>query len=464
MASSTQNSKFTLTHGKHLYYGMGHCGLADANDAQEHKPRRMENSRAHHQKANTLDYKDYTVGWICALPKELTAAQAMLDKEHGKLAALEGDSNAYMFGSIGPHNVVIACLPISVYGIAPAASVATNMRRTFPNLRLRLLVGIGGGVPQPEPINLRLGDVVVGVEIKQYDLGKRISKSQFVVKDMAEHAHRDLSTHLALLQARHGSLGGSKMPRILGAMIQNLPAHARPCGCTDPLRRPEYMDRSEVLHSASCTIASARKRQPPENDDAPNIHYGIIASGNQVIKDNLTRDEIATSLKAICFDMEAAGLLGQFPCLVIRGISDYADSNKNDLWQGFAAAAAAAYAKELLLEIPGLERSDAIAGHATNGASGTPPVRGVVLGNAYQGHERLGMRLFSACYADFFFGSNIFVDPASVVDVMKSFGLDSSFEGRCRYAREHGISGNPGSGSWNMKIRRHVLQRYGRLG
>ena len=40
--------------------------------------------------------------------------------------------------------------------------------------------------------------------------------------------------------------------------------------------------------------------------------------------------------------------MDNFPCLVIRGICDYADSHKNKQWQGYAAATAAAYAKELL--------------------------------------------------------------------------------------------------------------------
>ncbi|KAL3444390.1 hypothetical protein BJX65DRAFT_310973 [Aspergillus insuetus] len=47
--------------------------------------------------------------------------------------------------------------------------------------------------------------------------------------------------------------------------------------------------------------------------------------------------------------MEAAGLMNTYPCLVIRGICDYADSHKNKAWQGYAAATAAAFAKELLL-------------------------------------------------------------------------------------------------------------------
>ncbi|KAL4957112.1 hypothetical protein BDW69DRAFT_180996 [Aspergillus filifer] len=50
--------------------------------------------------------------------------------------------------------------------------------------------------------------------------------------------------------------------------------------------------------------------------------------------------------------MEAAGLMQDFPCIVIRGICDYSDSHKNKQWQGYAALAAASYAKELLSYVP----------------------------------------------------------------------------------------------------------------
>lgn len=83
-------------------------------------------------------------------------------------------------------------------------------------------------------------------------------------------------------------------------------------------------------------------------DENPVIHYGTIASGSAVIKDALTRDEIRDKHGAICLEMEAAGLMNNFPCIVIRGISNYAHSHKNDHWQPFAAAAAAACAKEFL--------------------------------------------------------------------------------------------------------------------
>ncbi|KAJ1705321.1 hypothetical protein CA14_005209 [Aspergillus flavus] len=50
--------------------------------------------------------------------------------------------------------------------------------------------------------------------------------------------------------------------------------------------------------------------------------------------------------------MKAAGLMDQFPCLAIRGILDYADSHKDDRWQDYASAVAAAFAKDLLLVTP----------------------------------------------------------------------------------------------------------------
>ncbi len=50
--------------------------------------------------------------------------------------------------------------------------------------------------------------------------------------------------------------------------------------------------------------------------------------------------------------MEAAGLMPDFPCIVVRGVCDYADSHKNKQWQGYAALAAALYVKELLEYVP----------------------------------------------------------------------------------------------------------------
>ena len=107
-----------------------------------------------------LKHEDYTIGWICPLEVEQTAAWEMLDEEHEPLPQHRSDDNAYTLGSIGGHNVVIAGLPKP--GNNSAATVVAQMRTTFEELRFGLLVGIGGGVPTMTDSGIiRLGDVVV---------------------------------------------------------------------------------------------------------------------------------------------------------------------------------------------------------------------------------------------------------------------------------------------------------------
>jgi nucleoside phosphorylase len=117
--------------------------------------------------ANTHQYtnNDYTVGWICALPIELAAARGMLDHKHAQLPLAEGDKNAYTLGQVGQHCVVMTCLPQGTIGTNAAATVATDLTRSFSKLRFILMVGIGGGAPDVSNVgcelDLRLGDVVV---------------------------------------------------------------------------------------------------------------------------------------------------------------------------------------------------------------------------------------------------------------------------------------------------------------
>lgn len=111
-----------------------------------------------------LKHSNYTVGWVCALPKEQTAATAMLDEPHQDLLKPPTDPNTYTLGSIGGHNIVIACLPKGKYGNNSAATVATSMINTFPSIKASLMVGIGGGIPP----KVRLGDAVVSVPVDEF--------------------------------------------------------------------------------------------------------------------------------------------------------------------------------------------------------------------------------------------------------------------------------------------------------
>ena len=99
--------------------------------------------------------------------------------------------------------------------------------------------------------------------------------------------------------------------------------------------------------------------RPPRRRQEPVIHYGTIASGNVVMKDGVTRDSWSKDLGGVlCFGVEAAGLMNSFPCLVIRGVCDYADSHKDKKWQPYAAATAAARAKDLLSFIPSAKAAE----------------------------------------------------------------------------------------------------------
>ncbi len=113
----------------------------------------------------------------------------------------------------------------------------------------------------------------------------------------------------------------------------------------------------EHVQGADCRKCDLNEEIQREKRDStePEIHYGIIASGNTVIKDAAIRDEIVKEFKEDdlkCFEMEAAGVMNNFPCIIVRGICDYADSHRSDQWQRYAAATAAAYAKELLGYVP----------------------------------------------------------------------------------------------------------------
>jgi nucleoside phosphorylase len=80
------------------------------------------------------------------------------------------------------------------------------------------------------------------------------------------------------------------------------------------------------------------------------------------MKSGEDRDEIAARERVIGFEMEGAGVWDEFPCVVIKGVYDYADSYKNKKWQGYAAATAAACMKAFLKEwVPTINRlSDAV--------------------------------------------------------------------------------------------------------
>jgi nucleoside phosphorylase len=316
------------------------------NDSQEH---------CYTAAANIFSHDDYTVGWICALPIEMAAAKAMLDDIHADLLVRPNDHNTYTLGRIGNHKIAIACLPSGVYGATSATRVATQMLSTFRSIRFGLMVGIGGGVPSKET-DIRLGDIVVSKPtessggVVQYDYGNAIEEGRFECTSALNKPPQVLLTAVTKLQADH-MVDDSRIPILLSEMVAKRPA--KMSNFTHRGQQQDRLFRADYDHVGPGDICddcdtSKLVARPTRATDDPVVHYGLIASGNQVMEDGGTRDHVAGKPSILCFEMEAAGLMDSFPCLVIRGICDYADSHKNKRWQKYAAATAAAYAKEIL--------------------------------------------------------------------------------------------------------------------
>lgn len=305
----------------------------------------------------------YAIGWICAITAEFVAAQAFLDEQHDEPKNLaRNDNNSYALGRMGAHNVVIAVLPKWEYGATTAATVARDMLHSFPNVRIGLMVGVGGGAPSQQQ-DIRLGDIVVSCcdgakgGVFQYDYGRAIQHQEFVTTGSLNQPPQSLLTAVGALEARYDK-EGHRLNEMVDNALNHIKKRKKYC-------RPPTADRlyqSSFTHpqnspegcSAVCGDDTTRlivRPERDENEDNPAIHYGLVASANTLMKDAIVRDKLAAEKDILCFEMEAAGLMNHFPCLVVRGICDYADTHKNQDWQGFAAMMAAAYATDLLQQV-----------------------------------------------------------------------------------------------------------------
>ncbi|KOS21107.1 hypothetical protein ESCO_004076 [Escovopsis weberi] len=315
--------------------------------------------------------KDYRIGWIAALSIERAAATAFLDEHHDppdKFRQHPRDSNYYTWGRIGKHNIVIASLPTGVYGTNSAAATASNLLSSLPHIDIGLLVGIAGGIARPQTgQDIRLGDVVVSQPdgtsggVIQYDFGKAIRGQKWQLSGSLRQPPTVLLSALSSLQAIH-FLRPSKVPNLIDEMIQNNPPMGVPRN-GNPSFQYQGVDNdrlffSTYVHEGGETCegcdSSHQIRRSQRRSTAPKIHYGVVGSGNTLVKDGVARDKLVDSVGAriLCVEMEAAGVMNHFPCLVVRGICDYADSHKNDRWQRYACATAAAFTKELLEYVP----------------------------------------------------------------------------------------------------------------
>jgi nucleoside phosphorylase len=324
------------------------------------------------------DPGDFKIAIICALPLEASAVGALFDKrwDDQTYAKAPRDSNSYSTGVIGHHNVVLVHMPNM--GKVAAANAAAWLCVSFPGIQLALMVGICGGIPFGGQMSkeIHLGDVVISEGLVQYDLGKQFPNNRFVRKDTPRdnlpRPRPEIRAALAKLQTEQGrSWLDDKTSEYLRVLLSDkviYPGatedilfnstyrhkHHRPLECTICVNDNGRDEVCDVAIGMSCEQLKCGKQElvhrvRVSQPSKPVIHFGLIASGDTVMKSGEDRDQIAARDGVIAFEMEGVGMWENFPAsLVIKGVCDYADSHKSKRWQGYAAATAAAVMKSFL--------------------------------------------------------------------------------------------------------------------
>ncbi|TGJ82511.1 hypothetical protein E0Z10_g6242 [Xylaria hypoxylon] len=213
------------------------------------------------------------------------------------------------------------------------------MTQHLPSLEFVFLVGIGAGVPsRRKDRDIRLGDVAVAIPgddnsgIIHYDHQKILDGSETKLKGFSNSTDRVLRNTVGTIRTVEGFAEHSFLDH-LNKLQDN--------------RKAKSFLRPQTLQPYP-GYGHPAERDSENDPNDPKVHYGTFLSGNSVVRSKEKTDELAEKYNAICIEMEAGGLVNSWPAVVIRGISDFGDSSKNDDWHAYALLTVAAYAKEVL--------------------------------------------------------------------------------------------------------------------
>jgi nucleoside phosphorylase len=326
-----------------------------------------------------ISRNDFAIAIICTLPLEAEAVEALFDETYDRFGRYYGkqlgDANSYINGRIRNHNVVLCCVPRTEKG---AASIASSLRVSYTGIELVLIVGICGGAPStPNNREVYLGDVVIGDAVLNYTFGQRYPgglPQKAGVKYTLGRPSQEIRTLLdglsgdnackefqnQIQQYVHTLQQASKKwhhPQINDALFKASYLHkhygnASSTGCCC-LENDSPDNICEAALKKDCDDLGCDKSQvircrEPLEAAKVSVHIGAVASTDTVVKSGRNRDAIASTDEVIAFETEGARIRDDVPCLIIKGICDYADSHRSISWQAYAAVTGASAAKAFL--------------------------------------------------------------------------------------------------------------------
>lgn len=341
LIESKENEKFTkITIGGHVYY-------------EEREVSKLSNDFIYEVEQDPL----VRIGIITVLDEEYNAMKSMMSNIRTGIFRGTGAGNRFLLGNIqavgGEEHTVVLARTIGD-GNNRAAIRAERLLRRYPNLDVIFMVGIAGGTPltpdNPGFTNrecikeehVRLGDIVVGDSIIQYDYTKeKINEITLKGKNIPPSAEvlevaKELFSEMEL--EKEANLPWN---HYIDDTVDNiLPEYARPNSKTDVLYD---LSGQKIDHP----IDDSR------NSEYPRVFMGKIASANIVLKNPEKRNQLKIEHKVLAVEMETSGIADSTweaskSYFAIRGICDYCDEKKNNEWHQYAALAAASFTRALI--------------------------------------------------------------------------------------------------------------------
>ena len=325
---------------------------------------------------------DFRVAIVCALAREAAAVLDLFDEcydeDGSRYGKEDGDMNVYTTGCIGPYDIVLIHMPSM--GVHSAARAASQVRMSFKKISLALVVGVCGGAPLTQPIIL--GDVVISNSVIEFYTGRHYSDgiqaksgpvhtlgrpnpeirallNKLDIPRVRKRLEANLRRSLTELckKSDTAQYPGVEHDKLFAASYRHMhrkETSQQQCLCllsrsdNDPVCDEALNSSCEVLGcDVEATENPSRRMRLTSGVPAPSVHIGTIGA-TAVMKSGQHRDIIANENKIIAFEMEGAGVWEDLPCVIIKGVCDYADSHRNKKWQDYAAATAAAGAKAFL--------------------------------------------------------------------------------------------------------------------